>query len=142
VKPGWLGLWKDVDKITSRTPGDPHREGDGRVPLASAELERIELRYVKGEHGTLHNIPAVVKDMLAWIADQPLSLPDSPQGALSQHLSGDATSSAPHLDGSVAFNLHDDEYDRYRDLSESRIKELVAEWEAGKLPAIDLARIL
>ena len=25
---------------------------------------------------------------------------------------------------------------------ESRIKELVAEWEAGKLPAIDLARIL
>jgi len=142
VKSGWLGLWEDVDKITSRTPGNPHREGDGRVPLASAELEKIELRYVKGEHGTVQNIPAVVKDVLAWIADQPLSLPDSPPGALSQHLSVGATSSAPHLDGSVDFNLHDDEYDRYRDFSESRIKELVAEWEAGKLPAIDLARIL
>jgi pimeloyl-ACP methyl ester carboxylesterase len=142
VKPGWLGLWQDVDTITNRTPGDPHREGDGRVPLASAELEKIELRYVKGEHGSLQNVPAVVKDVLAWIADQPLSLPDSPQGALSKHLSGGATSSAPHLDGSAGFNLHNDEYDRYRDLSESRIKELVTEFEAGNLPGIDLARIL
>ncbi|MBM3740602.1 MAG: hypothetical protein FJW39_33050 [Acidobacteria bacterium] len=34
VNSGWLGLWQDVDKITARTPGDPNREGDGRVPLA------------------------------------------------------------------------------------------------------------
>ena len=34
VNSGWLGLWQDVDKITARTPGDPNREGDGRVSLA------------------------------------------------------------------------------------------------------------
>jgi hypothetical protein len=90
----------------------------------------------------MQNIPAVVKDTLAWITDRPLSLPDSPKGALTGHLSGEATSSAPHLDGSAAFNPNDDEYDRYRDLSESRVKELVAEFEAGRLPAMDLVRIL
>lgn len=142
VKPNWLGLWENIDKITGRIPGDPHREGDGRVPLASAELEQIELRYVKGEHGSMQNISAVIKDALAWIVDRPLSLPDSPNGALIGQLSGEATSSAPHLDGSAAFNPYDDEYDRYRDLPESRVKELVAEFEAGKLPALDLARIL
>ena len=88
----------------------------------------VQLRYVKGEHGSLQNIPSVIEDVLAWIADQPLSLADSPQGALSGHLSGEATSSAPHLDGSAGFNPHDDEYDRYRDLSESQIQELVAEF--------------
>jgi hypothetical protein len=66
VKQKWLGSWEDVDKTTSRVPGDPHREGDGRVPLASAELEKIELHYVRGEHGSAQNIPAVVKDVLAW----------------------------------------------------------------------------
>lgn len=142
VKPGWLGSWQDTDKITSRTPGDPHREGDGRVSLASAELEKIELRYIKGEHGSLQNLPDVVNDVLAWITDKPLSLPNSPQGALSAHLSGGARSSMPNLDGSAAVNLLDDEYERYRDLPESRIRELVAKLEAGELPGIDLVRIL
>jgi hypothetical protein len=126
VKHGWSGSWKDTDKVTHRTPGDPHRDGDGRVPLASAELEKIELRYIKGEHGSLQNLPVVVNDVLAWITDRPLSLPESPQGALSTHLSSGPRSSAPNLDGSAAFDLHDDEYDRYRDLPESRIGELVA----------------
>jgi pimeloyl-ACP methyl ester carboxylesterase len=136
--------WKDIDKITSRSSdgSNPHREGDGRVPLASAELEEIELRYIKGEHGSMQNIPAVVEEVLAWIADQPLSLPDSPKEALSGHLAGGADSSAPNLDGSAVFNPHDDKYDRYRDLSKSRVKQLVAEFEAGKLSAMDLARIL
>jgi hypothetical protein len=61
---------------------------------------------------------------------------------LSGHLSGGATSSAPHLDGSAGFSVHDDEYDRYQDISESSIKELLAEFEVGKIPAMDLARIL
>jgi pimeloyl-ACP methyl ester carboxylesterase len=142
VKPGWFGLWEDVDKVTARVPGDPNRDGDGRVPLASAELEKIELRYVIGEHGSVQNIPAVVNDVLAWIGDKPLTLPDSPQGALGAHLAADNLSSAPHLDGSVQFSRHDDEYDRYRDIPESRVRELVAKLEAGGLPGIDLARIL
>lgn len=142
VKPGWFGLWEDIEKIIRRTPGNPHREGDGRVPLASAELEKIEVRYVKGEHGSLQNLPAVVNDVLAWIAEKPLALPDTPQGALAAHLSGGERSPAPHLDGSADFNPHDDEYDRYRDLSQDRVKELVARFEAGELPGIDFARIL
>ena len=143
IRENWLGLWENVDKITERTRGDPHREGDGRVPLASAELENIAHRYVKGEHGSLQNIPEVVNDVLAWIAGKPLSLPDSAAGAISGHLSGGARSCAPHLDGSAQLSLHDDEYDRYRDISEIRVKELVGQLDAGNLlPLIDLARIL
>jgi pimeloyl-ACP methyl ester carboxylesterase len=142
IKPGWSGLWKDTEKVTRRTPGDPNLEGDGRVPLASAELEKIELRYIKGEHGSLQNFPAAINDVLAWITDRPLSLPDSPQGALSNHLSSGPRSSAPNLDGSAAFDPLDDEYERYCDVPESRIAELIAKLEAGELPGIDLVRIL
>jgi pimeloyl-ACP methyl ester carboxylesterase len=138
----WLGLWQNVTRVTARIPGDANRDGDGRVPVAAADLENIEIRYVKGEHGSMQNIPAVVRDTLAWIADRPLSLADSPKAALAAHLSGEAGSSAPHLDGSAAFSPYDDEYDRYRDLSESQIKELVGEWEAGRLPGLDRACIL
>ena len=142
VKQGWLGLWEDVDKITSRIEGDANREGDGRVPLTSAKLENIEHRYVKGDHGSIQNIPSVVKDALAWIADQPLSLPDTPAGALGEHLAADAASMAPNLDGSASFSRHDDEYDRFRDLSENELNELLVKFNAGQIPMVDLARIL
>lgn len=139
----WNGSWRDVDKVTRRTANDPDREGDGRVPLSSAGLERVEQRFVKGEHGSLQNLPDVVKDMLAWIGDRQLSLPDSPRTALSSHLSGCAPTNAPHLDGSFEFSAHDDEYARYQELPESRIKQLIVEMEKGSLPfKIDLARIL
>jgi hypothetical protein len=38
-KPGFPGLWEKTGKIYHRVLNDPHREGDGRVPLASARLE-------------------------------------------------------------------------------------------------------
>jgi pimeloyl-ACP methyl ester carboxylesterase len=142
VKPGWLGKWEDVERITSRMPGDPNREGDGRVPQASADLEKIEIRYVKGEHSSVQNLAAVVQDTIAWFTHKPLALPDSPEAALGGHLSAAEESSAPHLDGSAALSRHDDEYDRYRDFSEARVRELVAEWQDGKLLSVDLARIL
>ena len=66
IQQGWLGLWEQMNKITERTEdGNPNREGDGRVALASAELEKIQIRYVKGDHGSVQNIGAVVKDALA-----------------------------------------------------------------------------
>ncbi|WP_341317485.1 alpha/beta fold hydrolase [Paraburkholderia sp. IMGN_8] len=142
VKSGWLGAWEDVEKITERTPGDPNREGDGRVPLASAELEGVQHRYIKGQHGTLQNIPAVVQEVLAWINDSELTLPDSAQAALSSHLAGGADSIAPNLDGTTGFSPNDDEYDRYSDIPEARIQELIAELQAGGIPGIDLTRIL
>jgi hypothetical protein len=142
INPQWLGLWKNIDKITSRIPGDPNREGDGRVPLASAELEQVELRYVKSNHGSAPNVPSVVKDTLSWIADQALSLPDSPQGALSSALSNETASSAPHLDASAIFNPADDEYDRYREFTEDELKDLVHKFESGAVPGVDFVRIL
>ncbi|HEY0038644.1 MAG TPA: alpha/beta hydrolase, partial [Longimicrobium sp.] len=29
----FFGIWERAEKVTSRIPGDPHREGDGRVPV-------------------------------------------------------------------------------------------------------------
>lgn len=37
-KPRFGVLWEHMDRTTGQRPGDRHREGDGRVPLASAEL--------------------------------------------------------------------------------------------------------
>ena len=43
--------WERAKVITSRVRGDIHREGDGRVPLASAQLPNVATRYVRGLHG-------------------------------------------------------------------------------------------
>lgn len=142
VKDGWMGLWEDVDKVTKRTPGDPNRDGDGRVPLASAQLENVEQRYAKGSHGSIQNVPSVALDVLAWIGSKPLSLPDTAQGALGRHLSGSDISPAPHLDGSLGIGALDDEYDRYRDIEPGRVKQLISEFEAGKMTNISQVRIL
>jgi hypothetical protein len=85
-EPQFFGLWEKAVKATARVDGDPHREGDGRMPLASAMLEDVEIRYVKGVHGGLPNIPSVYMDVFSWLRDQPLQLPDSVKRALSMHL--------------------------------------------------------
>lgn len=104
------GLWEHTKKVTSRVDGDRHREGDGRVPLASAQLENVEKRYVRGVHGGLTNIPAVYEDIFRWLNDEPLQLANSVEGALSSHLATDAeTSEAPHLDLTAAMPPADDD---------------------------------
>jgi len=81
------GLWESMDKITDRIPGDPNRDGDGRVPLASAQLSRIRMRYVEGVHGSLTNIPAVYSDVFRWLKGEPLTqLAQTPEDALGGHL--------------------------------------------------------
>ncbi len=144
IKERWLGAWEDVKKFTERVPGNANYEGDGRVPLASAKLEKIQQRYVRGEHGSMQNLPAVVKDVLAWVTDGPLALPASPEEALAQHLSGEATiGSSPNLDGSVDSSRHTDDYDRYQDIPAPRVEELVAALNEGhSLPGLDLTRLL
>jgi len=65
---GMLGLWENMAKEFDRIPGNPHREGDGRVPLVSAELPYVgETRYVRGVHGSLTNIPAVYEDAFLFL---------------------------------------------------------------------------
>ena len=62
------GLWEKARKVTSRLEGNPHRDGDGRVPVASASLEKVHSRFVKGRHGGLMNIAAVREDILRFLA--------------------------------------------------------------------------
>lgn len=136
------GLWKQTKKITERTLCAPHREGDGRVPLASALLEDVTARYVKGEHGGLQNIPAVAQDVLAWLDGDKLRLAETCNGAFSGHLSAiDEASGAPLLEGAESAG-------RYRDLPvyedptpELRAK-IAAQLDAGEMPLINLIKIL
>jgi hypothetical protein len=136
------GLWERTKKITARVPCSAHREGDGRVPLASAELEDVATRYIKGEHGGLPNIPAVTKEVLGWLTTGTLSLPDSCKGALSGHLSADQQSStAPLLDGSGVGGRFRElpEYENPTNEFRARIE---ADLDAGRMPQINLVKIL
>ncbi|MFD3940738.1 alpha/beta fold hydrolase [Streptomyces sp. NPDC058611] len=80
-------LWQHMDRITSRIAHHSDRDGDGRVPLASAQLPWIgETRYVNGEHGSLPNLAAVQGDVWRFLTDKPMKLPSSPAAAMGQHL--------------------------------------------------------
>ena len=82
-------LWSDTDKVKDRVEGDPHRDGDGRVPVASAALEYVgEMRYVRGVHGGLPMIQAVYEDVFNWLSGKNMKLPKTPEGALEAHLGG------------------------------------------------------
>lgn len=107
--PGFLGLWERMEKVTARVPGDPHRDGDGRVPLASAALEDVPIRYVRGIHGGLPNMPPVFEDVFRCLRGERMRLPESPEDALSQHMAMEEPSSAPHLDATAAADPHTDE---------------------------------
>jgi hypothetical protein len=141
----FFGLWEHAVKEQSRVAGDPHREGDGRVPLASAALENVTIRYARAVHGGMPNVPAVYQDVFRWLNDQPLQLPDTPEGALSKHLAaGVGGSESPHLDGTGrAKELEDDPglWD-VEELSSERVQELVALVESEQLPEFNLQRIL
>jgi pimeloyl-ACP methyl ester carboxylesterase len=93
------GLWESADKVTQRIPNDPHRDGDGRVPVASAALEDVgEIRYVQGVHGELPMIPEVYNDVFRWLNKERMELYDTPAAALASHLgAGDESVEAPNL---------------------------------------------
>jgi hypothetical protein len=83
-------LWQHMDRITTRAPHAPHRDSDGRVPLASATLSWVgETRYINGEHGSLPNLTPVQQDVWSFLADKPLRLATSPQAAMGEHLASD-----------------------------------------------------
>ena len=37
----FFGLWEKMVKVTKRQPGNPHRDGDGRLPVASARSSTV-----------------------------------------------------------------------------------------------------
>ena len=135
------GLWEKTKKITGRIPCDVNRDGDGRVPLVSAQLEDVAIRYVRGEHGALPNIPAVAQDVLAWLTGSKLGLPETCKGALDAHLSAeDDTTPVPLLDGSIAVSKFRDLPEYENPTPEFRAK-IESDLDAARLPQINLVKI-
>jgi pimeloyl-ACP methyl ester carboxylesterase len=141
----FFGLWEHAKKTTSRIPGDPHRDGDGRVPLASATLDDVEIRYARGVHGEMTNIPAVWQDTFDFLRGKPLKLPTTPQGALSGHLDVEDRSPAPHLDGSAGtkatVEVDDPGYWKPEEPASSVIDALDQDVDQGKVPEFALIKI-
>jgi pimeloyl-ACP methyl ester carboxylesterase len=136
------GWWEHTKKITEQVQCDPNRDGDCRVPLASAQLKDVTTRYVKGEHSALPNIPAVAQDVISWLNGDKLKLAETCQGALSRHLSaGDEETAAPLLDGSGARSRFRELPDYENPTPEFRTK-MAAELDAGRMPQINLIKVL
>jgi hypothetical protein len=143
--PGFLGLWEKTEKVFSRVLDNSHREGDGRVPLASALLENVgDTRYVYGVHGGLSNIEAVYEDAFRCLKDESLQLPTTVAGALSGHLAGSTTSEAPHLDGTAAVAAGGDDAGLWQlhNPSVERMEELDAMLSADRLPGFGRLHLL
>jgi pimeloyl-ACP methyl ester carboxylesterase len=140
-----LGVWPKMEKITSRLDGDRHREGDGSVPLASAELEWVgDTRYVPGKHGSLPNYKAVVDEVIRWLLGQTLRLSRSArQGAATPHLgSAPATAShSPYLDGSATGANPDDRWEAEATPPE-RLAHLKERLETGQLRELEAVKLL
>ena len=56
------------------------------MPLASAELENVEVRYVKARHGDVPNVPAVADGVFRFLRGDDPELPRSCSEALASHL--------------------------------------------------------
>lgn len=138
------GWWEHAKKITERVECDPNREGDGRVPLASARLEDVTMRYVKGQHHGLPNIPAVAREVLAWLVGDKhkLRLAKTCQGAFGHLSLDDETTAAPLLDGSAATGSCFRDLPDYENPTPEFRARIAAELDAGKIPQINLVKIL
>jgi pimeloyl-ACP methyl ester carboxylesterase len=136
----FLGLWEKTEKVTKTIDDDRHREGDGRVPVASAALDHVLVRYVKGVHGGLVNIPAVYNAVFDFLSGNDMSLPASPKAARSSHLApGVHATETPALDG-TAVTANTDIWKLESD--PAALAELKARLEGGQLPEFDRVKLL
>lgn len=138
------GSWEKTRKITTRRKDDPHREGDGRVPLASARLEDVPTRYVKGIHGSLTNLRQVYENVFRWLRGEPLTLPKTPHEALSAHLAASGRSEAPFLDGTGYLASSDDDPGLWNlaPPDQDTINSMKEKLEDGGLPGFTQVRLL
>ncbi|MFF8835719.1 lipase family alpha/beta hydrolase [Streptomyces sp. NPDC015130] len=137
-------LWHRMDRVTSREPGNPHRDGDGRVPLASARLKSIgETRYINGEHGSLPNLPEVQQDVWNFLADRPMRLAETPAAALQEHLGGAVQRTSalalPHVPG---LPLDDPGYLDFTGPTLAQLADLEKRLADGELPDFMRTRLL
>ncbi|MEU6070645.1 alpha/beta fold hydrolase [Streptomyces sp. NPDC047082] len=138
-------LWQHMDRITSRVPHHRDRDGDGRVPLASAQLPWVgEMRYINGEHGSLPNLPAVQHDVWSFLTDKPLQLATSPAAAMGEHLASDSpTTSAlvlPQLPEQRS--PEDPGYLNITGPTAAKLNTLEQQLESGELPDFMRTRLL
>ncbi|MFD3882621.1 alpha/beta fold hydrolase [Streptomyces microflavus] len=137
--------WHQMDRITRRQPESAHRDGDGRVPLASATLSSVaEIRYINGEHGSLPNLPDVQRDVWNFLADRPLGLAQTPAAALGEHLGGAAPSTSalalPSIRGQRP--LDDPGYLSFARPTAREVNELEDQLQQGELPDFMRTRLL
>jgi pimeloyl-ACP methyl ester carboxylesterase len=139
----FFGLWERAEKQTKRVPGDRHREGDGRVPVASAQLDGVRINYVEGVHGGLPNLPVVHNAAFEFLNGGDIALPQTPAQALRRHLAADTTNPAPTLDGSAWIRDDAGNAGMWRlDVDEQALNHLQAELERGGLPAFQYVKLL
>jgi hypothetical protein len=139
---GFLGLWEDMHKVTDSVKNNPHRQGDGRVPLASAELEDVgDIRYVKGVHGDLPMIPAVYEDVLRWLSEEEMRLPQTSSQALSTHL---GVTEYPQLSRSLSHEPITGEIDLWRSdtFDSEHFAEMKVRLSRGELPEFIKVKIM
>jgi len=136
----------DWDKDFTLVEGDLHRDGDGRVPLASALLEDVrETRFIKAVHGSLPVIPAVYDDVFCWLNGEEMNLPRTAAGAHTAHLApGSGDSDTPALDGSARARLAagDPGYWNLHDYSDSETTALERGLVGGNFPEFERIHIL
>lgn len=142
---GFLGIREKVEKDTKGDDDDAHRQGDGRVPRASAELENVGLtQYFQGVHGELPMIPAVYRSVFRWLREGKMDLYDTPAQAINSHLgAGDDESFKPgaaHLVSPLAA----EEIDLWNPVppDEVRLREMDRRLEAGELQDFIRVRLL
>jgi pimeloyl-ACP methyl ester carboxylesterase len=131
------GVFKRAKRDSKREVGQPNRESDGTVPLASAVLEYVgTTRYIKGVHTTLPAMSQVYNDVFHWLRGEPMELSDTPQGALAQHLGElDAEMEYPNLVGPAHTHVLTEESEL--DTTEpdpADVASAYAQLEAGQLP--------
>ena len=136
--------WEHMAKITSVRPGEPDRDGDGRVPLASALLEHVgETRFVRAEHGALPTVAEVQADVFRRLQGEPLTLAGTAGGAAG-HLGGGGA--AGYLTampvGAVDLPDGDPGYLRFDEPSAAELDRLGHAVEAGDCPGFQRLRIL
>jgi hypothetical protein len=124
-------------------PGNRHRDGDGRVPLASAELDGVQVRYVRGVHGGLTNIPAVYESVFAFLTGGAMTLPSTPEEALQPELATTDVSATPHLDGSHLVREGSGDQDIWQlDSDPAEVDRMNEALENDQLPEFNLIRLL
>jgi pimeloyl-ACP methyl ester carboxylesterase len=136
--------WEHMSKITSVRRGSPDRDGDGRVPLASAMLEHVgDTRFVQAEHGALPTVAEVQADVFRRVRGEPLTLAQTAQGATG-HLAG--SGAAGYLSalpvGAVDLPDGDPGYLQLDEPAAAELDRLDHDVDVGSCPSFQRLRIL